>query len=71
MGVRKGQGYGSVKPKRATCPECGKKGVKGWRALGTTGKLIRECQYCFWNETLTPAEYEARIRAKSIGGANA
>ena len=30
MGVRKGQGYGVPKPKRARCPECGKKGVKQW-----------------------------------------
>ena len=66
MGVRRGQGYGSTKPKRATCPECQKNGVKGWRALGGTGKLIRECQYCFWNETLTPEEYELRVKKRHV-----
>jgi hypothetical protein len=64
MGIRKGQGYGSTKPKRTKCPGCGKQGVKGWRPLGVTGKLIHECQYCFWNEVLTPTEYELRVNAK-------
>ena len=64
MGIRKGQGYGSVKPKRAKCPQCEKQGVKGWRVLGSTGMLIRECQYCFFNETLTPEEYERHIKEK-------
>jgi predicted RNA-binding Zn-ribbon protein involved in translation (DUF1610 family) len=31
-------------PKRATCPECGKKGVGTMKPA--CGVLIRECQYC-------------------------
>ena len=50
MGVRKGQGYGVPKPKRARCPECGKKGVKQWYV--TAHGLYRDCQYCqhTWGE---------------------
>lgn len=44
MGVRKGQGYGVPKPKRAPCPECGKKGVSQWHI--TPSGAYRECQYC-------------------------
>lgn len=44
MGVRKGQGYGVPKPKRLTCPECGKKGVKQWYV--TPRGIFRDCQYC-------------------------
>ena len=50
MGIRKGQGYGVPKPKRARCPECGKKGVKQWYV--TAHGLYRDCQYCqhTWGE---------------------
>lgn len=64
MGVRAGQGYGSKKPKRGLCPQCAKKGVKGWRALGATGLMIQECQYCFWNECITPQEYQRQLKEK-------
>lgn len=68
MGVRAGQGYGSTKPKRGVCPACTKKGVKGWRANGGTGMMIRECQYCCWNECITPKEYEQRLVTKASHG---
>ncbi len=50
MGVRAGQGYGVAKPKRAHCPECGKKGVKQWYV--TPCGIFRDCQYCqhTWGE---------------------
>ena len=50
MGVRAGQGYGVAKPKRLTCPSCGKKGVSQWKA--TPGGLARSCQFCqdAWGE---------------------
>lgn len=50
MGTRAGQGYGAAKPKRATCPQGGKKGVKQWYA--SAGSLYRDCQYCqhTWGE---------------------
>ena len=50
MGIRKGQGYGVPKPKRALCPECGRKGVKQWYV--TPLGLFRDCQYCLhtWGE---------------------
>lgn len=50
MGTRAGQGYGHAKPKRLTCPQCGKKGVKQWYA--SAGSLYRDCQYCLhtWGE---------------------
>lgn len=50
MGVRAGQGYGVAKPKRLTCPSCGKKGVSQWKA--TPGGLVRSCQFCqaAWGE---------------------
>lgn len=50
MGVRAGQGYGTTKPKRLVCPDCGKKGVSQWKA--TAHGLVRGCQYCqaSWGE---------------------
>lgn len=50
MGIRRGQGYNVPKPKRAICPECGKKGVKQW--YPHNGGLWRDCQYCMhtWGE---------------------
>lgn len=50
MGIRKGQGFGSTKPRRKTCPECGKRGVTDWKPTATG--LCRHCQYCqaAWGE---------------------
>ena len=44
MGVRAGQGYGVPKSKCQVCPNCGKRGVKQWKA--TAHGLLRDCQYC-------------------------
>lgn len=44
MGSRAGQGYGRQKPKRAHCPECGKKGVTQWKV--TPFGEVRGCQFC-------------------------
>lgn len=65
MGVRAGQGYGQSKPKRRVCPHCSKKGLKSWRALGSTGMMIQECQYCLWSECITPEQYLQRIKEKN------
>ncbi len=63
MGIRKGQGYGVAKPKRARCPEvdCGKKGVTQWEAL-PTGVLARHCQYCgqSWTQAAWAIERTSR-----------
>lgn len=50
MGIRAGQGFGAVKPKRKVCPQCGKRGVTDWQA--TPAGLARHCQYCqaAWGE---------------------
>jgi len=44
MGIRAGQGCGHQKPKRARCPECGKKGVTSGKPI--PGDIVRHCQYC-------------------------
>jgi DnaJ-class molecular chaperone len=48
MGVRAGQGFGSRKPKRRLCPQCGKRGMTQWRA--TAYGMLRWCQYCQHSE---------------------
>lgn len=50
MGVRAGQGFGLLKPKRMRCPECRRKGVTQWQA--SAAGLSRYCQYCrmAWGE---------------------
>ena len=44
MGVRKGRGYCSRKPKRGLCGECQKQGLTQW--LATASGMLRWCQYC-------------------------
>lgn len=44
-GKRPSVRVGRKLPKRATCPDCGKKGVGIEKAL-PMGVRIRECQYC-------------------------
>lgn len=48
MGVRAGQGFGSRRPKRGLCPQCGKRGMTQWRA--TPYGMLRWCQYCQHSE---------------------
>lgn len=52
MGIRKGQGYGVPKSKRARCPDCKKKGVSQWKLSPYGHGWYRECQYCgaSWKE---------------------
>jgi hypothetical protein len=67
MDVRAGQGFGEPKPKRALCPECGKKGVKQWCV--TAHGLHRDCQYCqhTWGELSWKIAISSR--AESAAGA--
>lgn len=53
MGNRAGQGYGVPKPKRARCPDCGKKGVTQWKV--TPYGEVRGCQFC--GGSWTPASW--------------
>ena len=68
MGIRKGQGYGVPKPKRARCPECGKKGVKQWYV--TAQGLYRDCQYCqhTWGELSWKIAISSRTEGVSTQG---
>ncbi|PKO57736.1 MAG: hypothetical protein CVU24_18415 [Betaproteobacteria bacterium HGW-Betaproteobacteria-18] len=67
MGVRRGQGYGVAKPKRARCPECGKKGVKQWYV--TSRGIFRDCQYCqhTWGELSWAIAIASRIKPQACG----
>lgn len=67
MGNRAGQGFNVPKPKRAHCPECGKKGVTAWKV--TPFGLSRHCQFCGqawgeagWNAAKAPKKPAEKVQ---------